>query len=97
MIFVFIGSVREIALGTTKERMIIIEDCANSKAVTILIRGGNKMLIEEAKRSLHDAICVARNMVRDNRILYGGGAVEIHASLNVQKVRLVAAFLYLFI
>ena len=30
------------------------------------------MIIEEAKRSLHDAICVVRNLVRDNRIVYGG-------------------------
>ena len=52
--------------------MLILEECQNSKAVTIFIRGGNKMIIEEAKRSLHDAICVVRNLVRDNRIVYGG-------------------------
>ena len=51
---------------------MILEECQNSKAVTIFIRGGNKMIIEEAKRSLHDAICVVRNLVRDNRIVYGG-------------------------
>lgn len=38
------GSVREISFGTTKDRMIVIEDCANSKAVTVFIRGGNKMV-----------------------------------------------------
>lgn len=52
--------------------MMILEECQNSKAVTIFIRGGNKMIIEEAKRSLHDALCVVRNLVRDNRIVYGG-------------------------
>ena len=61
-------------LGTTKDRRIIIEDCAASKAVTIFVRGGNKMMIDETKRSLHDAICVARNLVRSNAIVYGGGA-----------------------
>ena len=60
--------VKEVALGTTKERMVIIEDCAASKAVTVFIRGGNKMMIDETKRSLHDAICVARNLVRSNNI-----------------------------
>jgi len=79
------GVVREISFGTTKDRMIVIEDCANSKAVTIFIRGGNKMIIEEAKRSIHDALCVCRNLIRDNRILYGGGSVEISASLAVSK------------
>jgi hypothetical protein len=34
-------------------------------------------MIEETKRSLHDALCVARNLVRDNRIVYGGGAAEM--------------------
>ena len=34
------------------------------------------MIIEEAKRSLHDAICVVRNLVRDNRIVYGGRLID---------------------
>ncbi|KAH8053468.1 hypothetical protein JL720_14677 [Aureococcus anophagefferens] len=53
------GCVREVAFGTTKERMLVIEDCASSEAVTVLVRGGNKMIVEEAKRSLHDAMCAA--------------------------------------
>jgi len=43
------------------------------------------MIIEEGKRSIHDAICVIRNLVRDNRIVYGGGAAEIACSLAVAK------------
>lgn len=77
------GNVREVSFGTTKERMIVIEDCAYSNAVTVLIRGGNKMIVEEAKRSLHDAMCVVRNLIRDNRIVYGGGSAEISCSLAV--------------
>jgi hypothetical protein len=42
----------------------VIEECANSKAVTVFVRGGNKMIIDEAKRSLHDAMCVARNLIK---------------------------------
>ncbi|RKO96807.1 hypothetical protein CXG81DRAFT_27464 [Caulochytrium protostelioides] len=79
------GSVREISFGTTKERMLVIEDCANTRAVTVFVRGSNKMIIDEAKRSLHDAICVVRNLVRDNRVVYGGGAAEIACSLAVAK------------
>ncbi len=37
------GVVREMSFGTTKDRMIVIEECKNSRAVTIFIRGGNKM------------------------------------------------------
>ncbi|KAL0385430.1 UNVERIFIED_CONTAM: T-complex protein 1 subunit epsilon [Sesamum radiatum] len=78
------GLVRERAFGTTKDRMIYIERCANSRAVTIFIRGGNKMMIEETKRSLHDALCVARNLIRNNSIVYGGGSAEISCSIAVE-------------
>ncbi|KAI8906370.1 chaperonin Cpn60/TCP-1 family [Gorgonomyces haynaldii] len=79
------GIVKELSFGTTKDRMLVIEECANTRAVTLFVRGGNKMIIDEAKRSLHDALCVVRNMIRDNRIVYGGGAAEISASLAVSE------------
>ncbi|XP_048727665.1 T-complex protein 1 subunit epsilon-like isoform X2 [Ostrea edulis] len=79
------GTVRELNFGTTKDRMLVIEDCNNSRAVTIFIRGGNKMIVEEGKRSIHDALCVIRNLVKDNRIVYGGGAPEISCSLAVAE------------
>jgi len=79
------GLVREISFGTTKDRMLVIEQCKNTRAVTIFIRGGNKMICEEAKRSIHDALCVIRNLVRDNRVVYGGGAAEITCSLAVSE------------
>ncbi|XP_043283637.1 T-complex protein 1 subunit epsilon [Venturia canescens] len=77
----YAGIVRELSFGTTKDRMLVIEECKNSRAVTIFIRGGNKMIVEEAKRSLHDAICAVRNLVTDERIVYGGGAAEISCAL----------------
>ena len=77
------GSVREVSFGTTKERMLVIEDCDHANAVTVLIRGGNKMIVDEAKRSLHDAMCVVRNLIKDNRVVYGGGSAEIACSLAI--------------
>jgi len=77
------GVVRELSFGTTKDRMIVIEECSNSKAVTIFVRGGNKMIIEEAKRAIHDALCATRNLVRDSNIVYGGGSAEISCGLAV--------------
>lgn len=83
------GSVRQLSLGTNssrrQERILILEDCANQKAVTVLVRGGNKMIVEEAKRSLHDAMCVVRNLVIDNRVVYGGGSAEISCSIAIRK------------
>lgn len=75
--------VRQIEFGTTRDKMLVIEGGKKSKAVTILVRGGNKMIVEETKRSIHDSLCVARNLIRDNRIVYGGGAAEIACSLAI--------------
>ncbi|KAF4724351.1 T-complex protein 1 subunit epsilon, partial [Perkinsus olseni] len=78
------GTVRELSLGTTdKDSMIVIEDCANSKTVTVLVRGGNQMAVDEAKRCLHDAMCCVRNLIRDRRVVPGGGCSEIAASIAV--------------
>jgi T-complex protein 1 subunit epsilon len=41
------------------------------------------MIVEEAKRSLHDALCVVRNLIKCPRIVYGGGAAEIACSLAI--------------
>jgi len=79
------GSVRELSFGTTKDHMLVIEGCPNTKAVTIFIRGGNKMIVAEAERSMHDALCVVRNLVRNDRVVYGGGAAEISCALAVAK------------
>lgn len=52
---------------------------------TSRVHGNARMIVDETKRSLHDALCVARNLVRDPEIVYGGGAAEISCSLAVEK------------
>jgi T-complex protein 1 subunit epsilon len=79
------GCVREITFGTTKDQMLVVEDCSNSKAVTVLVRGGNQMVVDEAKRCIHDANCCVRNLIRDPRVVPGGGASEMAASLAIQE------------
>ncbi len=39
------GIVREMTFGTTREKMLVIEECANTRAVTVFVRGSNKMVI----------------------------------------------------
>lgn len=77
--------ITEISFGTSCEHMLLIEGSTDEPCVTFLIRGGNKLMIAEAERSIHDALCVARNLIRDNRIVYGGGASEIAAAAAVRK------------
>ena len=58
------------------DKMVFVEGCKNPKAVTILVRGGSERLVDEAERSIHDALCVVRDVVRDPRVVGGGGAPE---------------------
>eukprot|EP00768_Dysnectes_brevis_P008704 gnl/Dysnectes_brevis/807_a890_2703.p1 GENE.gnl/Dysnectes_brevis/807_a890_2703~~gnl/Dysnectes_brevis/807_a890_2703.p1 ORF type:complete len:558 (+),score=191.23 gnl/Dysnectes_brevis/807_a890_2703:1791-3464(+) len=77
---------QEELLGTTGDRVIKIEGFDTKRRIsTVFIRGGNKMLIDEVHRSLHDAMCVTRNLIRHPEIVYGGGASEICCSLAVSS------------
>ncbi|AJR63827.1 ABH_G0031940.mRNA.1.CDS.1 [Saccharomyces cerevisiae] len=71
--------------GTTKDRMLIIEQSKETKNVTCFVRGSNKMIVDEAERALHDSLCVVRNLVKDSRVVYGGGAAEVTMSLAVSE------------
>lgn len=62
-------SVKQINLGTTSDRLIQVKEGKNSKAVTILVRGANKTIVDEAHRCIHDALCVVRNLIKDNKIV----------------------------
>jgi len=60
----------------------------NQQTVSILVRGSNHLLLDEAERSLHDALCVMRSIVKKKAILAGGGAVEMEISVQLQKLAL---------
>ena len=62
------------------DKMTFIEGCKNPLAVTILIRGGTERIVDEAERSLHDALCVVRDIVEEPKILAGGGAPEMEVA-----------------
>ena len=79
------GSIKEISFGTQNEKVILIQECENSKAVTVLIRGGSRTICDEARRCLHDAICVVRNMIKNNNVVGGGGATELACSIAVAE------------
>jgi thermosome len=67
------------------DKMTFIEGCKNPRAVAILIRGGTQRFVDEAERSLHDALCVVRDVIRDPRIVAGGGAVEIELASQLKR------------
>ncbi|CAG2106935.1 unnamed protein product, partial [Medioppia subpectinata] len=59
---------------------------AANKTVNILIRGSNKLILEEAERSLHDALCVIRCLVLKPALIAGGGSPEIELSLRLSEL-----------
>jgi len=67
------------------DKMTFVEGCKNPHAVTILIRGGSERLTAEAERSLHDALCVIRDIIQEPRVVAGGSAPELEMSKTLRK------------
>jgi chaperonin GroEL (HSP60 family) len=59
------------------DKMTFVEGCKNPHSVAILIRGADKRFLEEAERSVHDALSVVRDVVQEPKIVAGGGAPEM--------------------
>ena len=62
-----------------------------SKTVSVLVRGSNQLIADEAERSLHDALCVVRCLVKERSIVPGGAAVEMEIA---QKLQVAAREIY---
>ena len=67
-----------------EDRMVFIEQCENPKSITILIRGGTKRLVDEAERSIKDALNVIKDVVIEGRVVAGGGAPEMEVALGLR-------------
>eukprot|EP00978_Attheya_sp_CCMP212_P018672 scaffold51550_cov55-Attheya_sp.AAC.4 len=55
------------------------------RTMTVLLRGSNDLVLAEADRSIHDAQCVVRSLVKNKNLIAGGGAPEIEASLRLKE------------
>jgi thermosome len=67
------------------DKWVFIEGCKNPKAVTILVRGGSQRIVDEAERSVHDALMSVKDVVVYPKVLVGGGAPETYASLKLRE------------
>lgn len=68
-----------------KDEMIFVEKCNNPKAITILLRGGTKHVVEDLERAMHDAVSVVAAVVRDPRVVPGGGAGEMELERKLSE------------
>ncbi len=66
------------------EDMIFVEDCKEAKAVTLLVRGSTKHIVDEIQRAVEDAIGVVAATVEDGKVVAGGGAPEIEMAKKLK-------------
>jgi archaeal chaperonin len=67
------------------DKWVFVEGCKNPKALTIFVRGGSQKVVDEAERSIHDAIMVVEDVLQNPAIVAGGGAVEEELSHRLMK------------
>ncbi|CAG7877839.1 unnamed protein product, partial [Brassica rapa] len=101
------GTVQTSVLGTCEifeekqvggERFNIFSGCPSGRTATIVLRGGADQFIEEAERSLHDAIMIVRRAVKNSTVVPGGGAIDMEISKYLrQHSRTIAGKSQLFI
>jgi len=79
------GLIEETSAGGSEQKIIRVTQCpAQNRRISILVRGSNQLVLEEAERSLHDALCVVRALVKQRKLVPGGACVEMEVSQKLQ-------------
>ena len=73
----------EIMIG--EDRLIRFSGCKSGTACSVILRGASSHLLDEAERSLHDALCVLTETVKETRVLCGGGCMEMAMACAIDK------------
>lgn len=72
------GLFEEVQIGA--ERFNLFRECSHSKSATLIIRGGAQQFVDEADRSIHDALMIVKRAKQNTKVVGGGGAVEMELS-----------------
>ncbi len=76
--------IEEILIG--EDKLIKFSGTKQGEACTVVLRGASTHILDEAERSLHDALCVLTDTVKSNKVVYGGGHTEIRMALAVDEL-----------
>jgi thermosome len=76
------GIVEERKLG--EDKMVFVEKCKDPRSVAIIIRAGLERMVDEAERAMTDALSVVSDVVETNKIVAGGGAVEVEVAKDLR-------------
>ena len=77
------GNVEERKVGDDK--MIFVEKCKDPHSVAILIRAGLERKVDEAERAMTDALSVVSDVIENNKIVAGGGSVEVEVAKELRN------------
>lgn len=77
------GVIEEVMIG--EDKLIKFSGVAAGEACTVVLRGATSQMIDEAERSLHDALSVLSQTVKETRVTYGGGCAEMAMSNAVDE------------
>ena len=66
------------------ERYNLFTGCEGAKTATFVLRGGSQQFLDEADRSLHDAIMIVRRALKNAAVLAGGGANDMEISRHLR-------------
>jgi T-complex protein 1 subunit alpha len=64
---------------------VFFKKCKKQAAQTILLRGANYLMLDETERSVHDALCAVKRVLESNKLVVGGGCVEVSTSLYLEN------------
>ena len=80
------GQANEVSISGSTSRVVKFTEIVNmGPTITILMRGSNQLILEEADRSVHDALCVLRSLVKKRFMIAGGGAPEAEMALQLSR------------
>uniref|UniRef100_A0A7S2EMK0 CCT-beta n=1 Tax=Trieres chinensis TaxID=1514140 RepID=A0A7S2EMK0_TRICV len=75
--------VEEVMIG--EDKVMRLSGCKSGEACSIVLRGASSHLLDEAERSLHDALCILQATVKEPRTIYGGGCTEVLMAAAVDE------------
>jgi len=75
--------IEEVMIG--EDKLIRFSGVAMGEACTVVLRGATRQILDEADRSLHDALCVLTQTVQETRTVFGGGCSEVLMATAIKK------------
>jgi T-complex protein 1 subunit delta len=77
--------IEEVSLSDESKVLKLTGVDKSVKTVSLLVRGSSGLVVDEAERSLHDALCVVRSLVKCRGVVAGGGVPEIEIAMKLME------------